>query len=131
MDENGRMRISRHHFADDYLDLKLTVYSPERDWNDAINMFQERIEGRFLEPINDLFLDEDSSFASAAIICLLIETFYQFREGLDTTDQFHEKIGKKYASFLQKAIPDLFPDIDTGIMFYENIRCGILHAVSN
>ena len=60
-------------------------------WKTAIDIFEDRVEGRFLKQIeilagkNDGKIREFSGFAIIALDCLLIETLRQFYRGSKRT----------------------------------------------
>lgn len=88
----NELYISPNYIITDYLDLNLSLSSTEEDWHTAINIFSNRIEGRFLlliqdlsDKISDNFRQVDYCFSAMALCCLLIETLHQFYNGLDVT----------------------------------------------
>ncbi len=114
---------SRGHWTvGNYLELDL---STEEGWQVAITIFQDRIRGRFLDPITKIDKLPFAGFAVLALDCLLIETLQQFREGLDQTP--YGKGAKYFAKSLK------FPPLDQHFCesvaedFYRKVRCGILH----
>lgn len=59
-----------------------------------------------------------------AMNCLLVDTFYQFENGLEKT-----KDNKNcYVTFLQKYMCRIISCADMAERFYKDIRCGILHS---
>jgi hypothetical protein len=102
------------------------------DWARAVTIFLDRINGRFLAPIEVIRrhqmarIAEFSGFAILAIDCLLIETLVQFHRGEDKTSGWH---GDAFAEFFTQS--DQFrPHFDTkqkAHIFYSHFRCGILH----
>lgn len=142
MDINGEIRISPKYKLSDYKDLKLDTDSSAQDLDRAIEIFDDRINGWYFKAIEKLLdieiNDKDKyinisekcvlnfGFASMAIMCLIIETLYQFREGIDKTDKGENK--KKYSEFLQKYIKCFKGKKDLADKFYSYIRCGILHS---
>src|SRR5438874_2383721 len=87
-------RISPKYRADDWKALNLSdPKSP--DWSTAIDIFRDRIHGRFLAPVDaianhtDCQIQEFSGFTIIAIDCLLIETLNQFYQGIDETVGSH------------------------------------------
>lgn len=92
---------------------------------DAITFFRDRVEGRYLRIID--MLNEyvfDNGFASMALCCLLIDTFYQFEHGVDRTVRNHTC----YVDFLRNCMGDVFDTREKADRFYVDIRCGILHS---
>lgn len=99
------------------------------DWKRMVEIFEDRIEGRFLKPVrliaNDLGIGEFSGFSILALDCLIIETLNQFYSGLDETEGAH-----------WKAFWDFFKNSEffkghfsrkKAFTFYSHYRCGILH----
>lgn len=86
MEVNGKIYISNRHTKDDYIKLNLESNSSEEDWEKAIDIFKDRIESRFLKPIELLLNNEDEGmqceFSALSIMTFLIETFKQFRDGI-------------------------------------------------
>ena len=119
--------ISSEDKKEDYLNLNLNLLSSESDWKKAIEIFNNRLNKRFILPTKEL-LEKDGNtygFAAMAIICLLIETLYQFSAGVDQTP--YKKNEENYSAFLVKILDG---DIKEKVArsFYRNIRCGILHS---
>jgi len=127
MERHGERYISPNFTREDFLDIQLTVSSNEVDWNQAINIIDSRIRGRFLTPIHMLMDNiNDNGFAIMALNCLLVETFYQFYFGKDKTESGKNK--DRYVTFLNIAMPGVFPSRKSRERFYSDIRCGILHS---
>lgn len=117
--------ISDNHTRSDYRRLCLQINSDSEAWNDAINIFRERIYGRFINQIELLNNNaERNGFASMALCCLLIDTMYKFEHGSIATN--YNEI--KYEEMLMKYMNDVFISLDVARAFYKGIRCGILHS---
>jgi gamma-glutamylcyclotransferase len=101
----------------------------ENDWSTAINIFEDRIYGRFLNIIAVAERKLFSGFAVTALDCLLCETLQQFYEGVDESE------GSKRAfinflttsSFQKHFGTDKYPKTSMAGVFYDQIRSGILH----
>ena len=115
------MRISPKYKDNDWKELR---FDKEKDWEKGIKIFKNRIHGRFLDPVFDLEKKEYTGFLIMAIDCLLIETLQQFIEGVPETPR-----GKNESYFKKFLISRFKEDFDDkkAKMFYEQIRCGILH----
>ncbi|MFH0783008.1 MAG: hypothetical protein V2B20_13815 [Pseudomonadota bacterium] len=99
------------------------------DWVLATNIFFDRINGRFLKPIDlissDKTINEFCGFSTMAIDCLLVETLYQFYNGIDETSGRHDMAFWKFfresdffkTEFIRRK----------AFIFYGHFRCGILH----
>lgn len=116
------LRISPHHNVEDWKRLDLAT---EKGWQKGVDIFVDRIQGRFLKFI-DLIKDEMfAGFAVLALDCLLIETLQQFREGVQDTPA---REGKQYfVRFLTETAFNNFFDKDKAEKFYDQFRNGILH----
>lgn len=106
------------------------------DWSKAIDIFKHRIEGRFLGPVKAIEQHVDknirvfSGFAIMAIDCLLIETLNQFYLGInETNDGYRGTNAKAFFDFFSnsKHFDKYFDSLDKAMVFYRQIRCGILH----
>lgn len=128
-DEN--IYISPHYQKDEW--RKLDLFKAEnQDWETAINIFLDRLDGRFRVPIDAIIhypnweVSEFSGFVVIAIDCLLIETLNQFYRGENETTGRHSDAFWEFFSrskFFQN-------EIDTkrkAELFYQHFRCGILH----
>jgi hypothetical protein len=97
----------------------------EPGWQKAIEIFEDRIRGRFLDVIDIFECRNGAGFAVLALDCLLIETLQQFREGKAETPR--GKSGEYFRLFLtETSFKDHF-DNNLADLFYDQIRCGILH----
>jgi len=126
------MYIAPGIHRDEWLKLKLDDETSP-DWNRAIDIFNARIDSRYLEPV-DLLIKEDNrrnslerrySFSILAIDCLLIETLQSFREGLTDTKG---KSKEMFQNFLtsREGFREHF-NKDQAESFFYDFRCGILH----
>ena len=81
--------ISPKYTLADYQNLNVTTNSDTKTWNKAIDIFVDRIYGRFFAPIetllNDFGAPEENGFAIMALSCFLTETMLQFAEGKKRT----------------------------------------------
>lgn len=129
MKMNGKKYIGVNSLKDEYIGLNLSMGSSEEDWNRAIEMFDDRIDGRFFDVINVLknnLVIPQSGFSIMALDCLLIETLMQFKNGYSVTPKGCNK--KEYTNFLKDEFPNEFPTKKIAELFYKDIRCGILHS---
>jgi hypothetical protein len=100
-------------------------FSTEADWQKAVDILWDRLNGRFLEPIALMEGHGFAGFAVMALDCLLIETLQQFREGEPETP--YKKGEEYFIRFLTKSPFGRFFDEAMAQMFYRQIRNGILH----
>ncbi len=126
------MKISPKYSKSDWKNLNLEDNNT-KDWVKAIEIFDDRINGRFLEQIKILEenpnkkIREFSGFTTMAIDCLLIETLQQFNDGKPETPPRKAK-DYFYNFFKQsKELNTFFTDKTKSDIFYNQIRCGILH----
>ena len=125
METKGTVKISPKYSKCDYHNLKLSLNSDEKNWKTAVDIFIDRIQGRYLSQIDLLSSDINSNgFVIMAINCLLIETLYQFENGFEETKENK----KEYTAFLRKIDANAFNTNRKAESFYSNIRCGILHS---
>ena len=117
------LRISPRHTVKDWGALD---FSTEEEWRKAIGIFEDRIRGRFLEPISRIEEYTYAGFAVLALDCLLIEVLQQFREGVPRTPRGQSKAF--FVHFLTKtSFGSYFTTKKMAEVFYHQIRCGILH----
>ncbi|NQZ03500.1 hypothetical protein [Idiomarina sp.] len=99
------------------------------DWATMVAIFKDRINGRFLGPIQ--LIEEDSKigrfagFSIMALDCLLVETLNQFYQGLDETPKDNRKQfwhffrgSEHFRQSFTRKVSDIF---------YSHVRCGLLH----
>ncbi len=103
------------------------------DWHVAVEIFQRRIEARYLEPV-DLLIEAERSkpsnqrrfgFTILAIDCLLVETLQAFRDGKKDTRRESKAMFRKFLS-KRPEFCNCF-DESAAERFFEDFRCGILH----
>jgi hypothetical protein len=112
---------------------KLNLTTPDSpDWSNAIEIFLDRIQGRFLAPVDairnhtDQRIAEFAGFVILAIDCFLIETLFQFRTGQDETAGKHVEAFWEFfrnSNFFKHE----FESKQKSDVFYGHFRCGILH----
>lgn len=125
METKRGILISNNHNRFDYRRLCLRTNSDRNAWNKAINIFKERIYGRFINQIKLLNKNaEQNGFASMALCCLLIDMMYKFEHG-SNANNYNEV---KYEEMLMTHMNDVFISLDVAKAFYKGIRCGILHS---
>ena len=93
MDSKG-IKISPKFYQKDWRDLDLSRNCMV-NWNKAIEIFEDRIDGRYLKQIETLDKKNFSGFAIMSLTCLLIETIEQFWNGNITTIKSTNKKKKK------------------------------------
>lgn len=127
MEYDGKIFISANYTKQRFINLNLTT-SSEKNWIEGIEIFEDRIKGRYLNIIQEI-IDKGNShidgFCVMALNCLLIETLLQFKKGWKTTKGCNKEA---YSNFLYKEFRYIFPEKSLAERFYKDIRCGILHS---
>lgn len=156
MVENNNIKISPKFTQKDWLNLDLSNNSKE-NWEKAIEIFKDRIEGRYFKQIEALDNNQNTSirlfsgFAIMSLTCLLVETLEQFWTGNVATSRKNKQDTKskkgffslfsskkqKYISndaivfhtFFQRSseLKKFFDTVEKSNVFYTKIRCGLLH----
>jgi hypothetical protein len=122
--------ISPRFRTQDWKNLNLAS-SNSSDWSKAVEIFLDRIRGRFLDPVDairnhiDPRIAEFAGFTIMAVDCLLIETLVQFRNGQDQTEGKHENAFWEF--FHESEFFNHDFDFKKASVFYRHFRCGILH----
>jgi cation transport regulator ChaC len=104
---------------------KMIDFSKEEGWQLAIDIFEDRIRGRFLDMVKLIQGEPYAGFSVMALDCLLIETLQQFREGVRETPA--RQSGEYFRRFLTETEFSEYFDGKKADLFYDFIRCGILH----
>ena len=120
-----RIAPSRHGRPWTVEDWKALDFSTEEEWQRGVDIFEDRIRGRFLGIVEAIQDYEFSGFAVMALDCLLIETLQQFYEGKAETPRGQS--GEYFRRFLTGTSFSEFFDTKKADMLYSSIRCGILH----
>ncbi|MBX4883843.1 hypothetical protein HJA90_09605 [Rhizobium bangladeshense] len=130
-------RISPKFRAQDWLNLGLDHNPTEPGWQKAIDILQDRINGRFLEPAKELIAAQANKklptfgFAILALDFLVIETVEGFREGLPNHNGHSKRL---FLSFLpkwvefQSCVPKGSNLTDRARELYERGRCALHHS---
>jgi len=116
------MRISPNYTSEHWQKLP---FPAEDAWPQAVDIFEDRIQGRFLKFISLIEKDTFAGFVVMALDCLLIETLQQFREGVAETPKGKSK--DYFVAFLTETSFKKWFTKDKAEKFYKQIRCGILH----
>ena len=131
MSDDEPMKISPRFTSGDWFRLDR---ANESDWPRALEIFRDRIEGRFLQPMRSILRNKRSGFAILALDSLLIETLQQFWEGVLRTPsklsaQGYPQLQSEtyFRAFLRGPLYQGGFSRQTARLFYKTIRCGILH----
>jgi hypothetical protein len=76
------MKLSPKYSLDDWN----RAFEGAPDWEKAIDIVEDRIQGRFIRWIDPMLRQEFAGFAIVALDCLLLETLHGFRAGNSTFD---------------------------------------------
>lgn len=126
METKGEINISPQYSREDYHKLNLSATSDSSIWECAVDIFKDRIQGRYINQIDLLSNDINANgFTIMALNCLLIEALYQFENGLKETKGSNKEV---YSNYLKQIDPISFGVGTVAEDFYSNIRCGILHS---
>lgn len=125
--------ISPKFTAAYYLEIGLTLKSNKETWRKAVGVLRDRINGRYFQPIGRLIqfssdmrkFDnvETNGFAAMSLMCLLIDTFMQFRYGFPQAPS--NKANFFYKRFMTECLN--YEEVEA-CRFYNDIRCGLLHS---
>lgn len=147
---NRGIKISPNYRQQDWKELSLDK-NDKVSWDKAINIFKDRMDGRFIKQIKVLDKNPDrivglyAGYAIMPLICLFIETIEQFWTGnIETKRQ--KSINKRFKilrkkkseisddskaffSFFQRSdeLKEFFNNEEKADVFYRKIRCGLLH----
>jgi hypothetical protein len=125
-------RISPLYRFSDWIALRPALNDQENadGWRRATEIFHDRIQNRFLEPINRLRDVPESSdlsfgFAMLALDCLSIDTIQSFREG--RTKGSEARTAKAFVEFFRGSERFCFSSRRMIDEFFDAIRCGLIH----
>ncbi len=125
MEKNGIGMLSCEHTTSSFREMNLSIDSSSEDWNIAIGLFEQRFEERYFKSIEKMLEEpEKNGFAIMALNCLLVDTFYQFENGLDEANNNQ----RCYTRFLRTYMREIISSSGMAERFYKDIRCGILHS---
>jgi len=156
MEDDKGIKISPKYYQNDWRKLNLNS-DIQKDWEQAIVIFKDRMEGRYIKQIEVLDKNGNreiglySGYAIMSLICLFIETIEQFCNGNIKNTQnypsakclfFPHLLGKRkeknqisndavtFWNFFQRS-PELkkfFHNQEAANVFYKSFRCGLLHS---
>ncbi len=124
--------ISEKYTYEGYLRLNFKLDSTEEIWEEAINIFTDRINSRIIYGIDKLIANKNKhemlkyGFPIMILQCSLIDTFAKFRYGSDNQT-------KRFKDFLMEYLLFDFKEEEKEKIakkFYKDIRCGIVHSGS-
>ena len=136
------VKIAGNKTDKDWLSLELKIKDDFDNvdlWNQALDLFEERLNERYIKPTEKIQNNSSVSgegFAITTLLCSLIEaleTFYEgkcFKCGPSRSAYDYGSGGSKliYVSFLTKREPfSVTFKNDLARDFYNNVRCALLH----
>lgn len=122
--------ISPNFTVGHWLDIRPALGSPTaRQWHYAIEILNDRIYGRFIEPVDKIQELEYSGFAVMALDCLLIDTIQSFKEGRVRGNVAEQATKKSFLTFLRTSrhFSAAFNSNQKASDFFNDVRCGLLH----
>ena len=121
---NNILCISERFTKYSYFELKLQLDSPPDKWKTAVEILQDRINGRYFIPITNLLRKQGDKhgFVAMSLICLLIDTFMQFENGFPQSSDSNRRF---YVEFMRDSLK---VKESLANRFYTDIRCGLLHS---
>lgn len=128
---NKGVQISPKYYKSDW--DKLSLNGKSSDWKMAVEIFDDRMRGRFFNQIDLMDTNPNrevgvfAGFAIMSLDCLLIETLVQFMHGRIRTGQGMDE--KSFFDFFQRgeSFKKFFDTQTKATVFYQQIRCGLLH----
>lgn len=127
------MEIAPEFTAEQWFALRLDEGNEEH-WQKAVDVLKDRLESRYIQPIEILLQAEEQipakqrkfGFTILAIDLLLMETLQAFKEGLTDTSGKSKAV---FMRFLENSphFSGYFSDNEQREDFYSSFRCGILH----
>jgi hypothetical protein len=143
-------KVSSSFTKSDWLEIRTHLKDKGlvyKEWNEAIQLIDERVTERYLKPlqllINHKTSYKGSGFTIATIECSLIEFIASLTEGKvflkdkpqNAKDYYYDDSAKLYRRFLRTATifnPYFFAPKGTtpkyqASDFYKNVRCALIH----
>jgi hypothetical protein len=124
------MKIAGEFQAKDWPTLRTRLKAGEAEaWEEAIKILRQRLGGRYLEQARALLDRPYSGFSVLTIDCAVVEALEQFRQGEPETP--YKKSGDYFKNFLTRGRFNAFFSEATAKLFYDTVRCGILHKAES
>jgi hypothetical protein len=151
------MKIAPSRFGGNWTEFDWQRAKDKQDWSRMILIFKDRNNYRYLAAAKSMLVSDEKyvsprlGFAIVALDCLLIETLNQFyrdkKESINKRGKYkYVKTSKNYRSSIDQLSNDgwyyatFFTEVShyfqpcfvknpkSAVIFYEDIRCGILHS---
>ncbi len=96
------------------------------DWTRAVSVFEERLQARFLVPIDKLLSVPFAGFVVVALDCLLAETIQSYRKGRSSKSQ---ETAAYFQEFVDESAPlkGAFAASERLKDFHDNVRNALAH----
>ncbi|WP_072386535.1 hypothetical protein [Hyphomicrobium sp. CS1BSMeth3] len=130
-------RIAPGYSSKDWKRLRLDEEKPDSaDWQRAVEMFRNRINGRFFAPVDTLVglqegCNQTFGFAILALDCLVIETIQGFRRGIVNHSGRSKELFVEFLtgwSLFKVALPRGADALALAKLVYTDCRCALLHS---
>jgi hypothetical protein len=125
------LRVSPTHSVDCWRQASAGAYC----WahrGSTVDIFEERIRGRYLDLTDRLDRRPYAGFAVLALDSLLIETLEQFIRGVPNSDAQSRAFFMSFLSRPYCEVDGTIPFAEgRGRLFYDHFRCGILHQAES
>lgn len=136
---NDNIKISKSFTGKEWKEMRPHLLNSNDRWQEAIQIFEDRVDSRFFNPIGKIKLEgknEGEGFSIALISVVLLELLAAFelgkiyrinKEGLSPSE--YNSGSRLLKSFLNdsKIFNSHFETNSKIQNFYENIRCGFVH----
>jgi hypothetical protein len=137
---NDKVKIAKNYTVGDWKILRKNLkFNNNLNWNEAIKIFQDRIDSRFLDPIEKIKHDGKNNgegFSISLISVVLLEFIAAFELGKIYTTNKLKLCPNEYSAssnllkrFYSKSnvFKSRIKSSDDKDNFYKNIRCGLVH----
>ncbi len=114
------MKLSPHHTEKQWR----AAFDGQENWTTAIDIVEDRILGRWLEPADRLLDGLHSGFAIVALDCIVLESLWGFRNGNPVPHGGEQKV---YRDILTG--PSFGWTVTLADDFREFVRNGLMHDV--
>lgn len=136
---NDSIKISKSFTVGDWKNLRANLLHSDEKWPEALEVFENRIQARFIDPIEIIKSNgknEGEGFTIALISVVLLEFLAAFelgkiyktnKEGL-SPNEYYSGIKLLKSFLISSSVFRYHFDSNSKIQkFYENIRCGLVH----
>jgi hypothetical protein len=123
-------------YCDSWTNIDWVEAKSSSDWKRMIQIFSDRMNGRYLVFMREMKDKPYSGFAIMSLGCALLETLNQFYNGINDSKKATYHNGKTmtnsdfFVQFLSESsfiFHTHFKDRNHSRLFYKHFRCGLLH----